>query len=97
MKHFETLWEEAEKCHSSYISKSTTSSIVEEVSLKLNLYNSVENSGIPTEDKEKTKSHIFGEILLSLTQLSLKDNVNSYKALQTAILHKNIDIFSKLY
>jgi len=96
-KHFEHLWEEAENCHSLYISKSDINSIINEIELKLNLYKSIDNSAIPAEDKEKTKSHLFGEILLSITQLTLKDNINSYKALKEAIFHKNIDIFSKKY
>lgn len=83
-KHFEDLWEESEN-----LFKDETSSVpllIMELKAKLSIYEGLDKSdGLPSEEKMKLKSHLFGKILASLTQLSLLDNVNTFKALTTAI------------
>jgi hypothetical protein len=99
-KHFENLWEESECCYKETIDSTTHDSIIDELKYKIDLYKSIANSDIKNikdEEKQKIKSHVFGEILMTLTQLSLKDSINSYKALQLAIYYKNIDTLSKKY
>lgn len=97
-KHFENLWEDAEKYYKESSSSTTIDSVLNELILKINLYKSIdENEAFPTDQKEKIKLHTFGEILMTLTQLSLKDNINSYAALQAALHYKKIEHFGKKY
>lgn len=96
-KHFEELWEESEKCYKETVGNTTSDSILDELRYKIDFYKSVAQGNITDEEKQKIKSHLFGEILMTLTQLSLKDNINSYKALQAAIYYKNIDNLDKKY
>lgn len=96
-KHFENLWEDAEKCYLETNNSTSPDSILDELSYKITFYKSVHQGNITEEEKQKIKSHLFGEILMTLTQLSLKDNINSYKALQSAIYYKNIDNLDKKY
>lgn len=97
IKHFETLWEDSEKYHKES-SGSSVSAILAELILKINLYQSIdENDKFPEDQKKKVKLHTFGEILMTLTQLSLKDNINSYAALAAALQYKKIEDLSNKY
>ncbi len=97
-KHFENLWEAAEKYYEESSSSTAASSILDELVLKISLYKSIsENASFPEDQKNKIKLHTFGEIIMTLTQLSLKDNINSYAALQTALHYKKIEDFGKKY
>ena len=97
-KHFENLWEDAEKYYKESSGDAPIDSILNELILKINLYKSIdENEAFPADQKTKIKLHTFGEILMTLTQLSLKDNVNSYAALQAALQYKKIEHFGKKY
>ncbi len=97
-KHFENLWEEAEKYHQEIINDTNHSSIFEEFILKLNLLKLVvENTLLPDDQKKKATQYAFGEILLTLTQLSLKDNINAYAALNSALHYKTIEQLGKKY
>ncbi len=97
MKLFSELWEISEKIYDDTIKGTPTESILDELKYKIDFYRSVSERDIVDEEKQKIKSHLFGEILMTLTQLSLKDNINSYKALNTAIYYKDIDVLSKKY
>ena len=93
-KTFNELWESAENLHKE--SKSD-SSIIDELLMKINLYKLTDKSGIDSEELKKAKSRLFGEILLTLTNLSLVDNVNVFEALLTAYQYRSIGIFDKKY
>lgn len=93
--HFEDLWEKCEYFHKEFSSQDQTASILQELDLKINLYNLLDNKQIPEEEKNKIKNRTFGEILLTLTNLSLKDNINVYSALYTALQYREIDTYSK--
>lgn len=83
-KHFEELWVESEKLSESDVP--SVSLILFELKAKLSVYEALDKSdNIPEEERHKLKSHTFGKILASLTQLSLKDNINSFTALANAI------------
>ena len=84
---FDKIWELAEQFHIKKNFKRSSQEIVEELHYKLNLYNLLENKelNLPEEERQKAKSHTFGEILLTLTNLSLRDNVNVYEALQNSL------------
>lgn len=97
MMHFEDLWEKCENFHQTK-NDEDISPIIAELIMKLKLYETVEEKvDNSVEDKEKAKSRIMGEILFSLTSLSLRDNINVYDALQIALMHHNIDYLSDKY
>lgn len=87
--HFEDLWEKCEKSHSD-ISNDTTSSIIEELLLKISLYQSlIHQNKLSIEDLKKIKSLAFGEILLTITKLSLKEDINVFEALAEILQSRN--------
>jgi hypothetical protein len=49
------------------------------------------------EDVHQAKSRTLGEILMSLTQLSLKDNINVFDALQLALHYRSVEQLNKKY
>ncbi len=80
--HFEDLWEESEKLHQD-INNTDVSVIIDEILMKLKLYK-ILNDKIKTEDQQKAKSRLLGEILFTITKLSLKDNINVFESLAIA-------------
>lgn len=98
LKHFEHLWEDAENYYKDTSNATGVSSILEELVLKINLYKTIDESDkFPKDQKDKIKMHTFGEIVMTLAQLSLKDNINSYAALRTALQYKKIEDLEKKY
>lgn len=93
--HFETLWEKAEKYHQN--SEGTSQSmILDELMLKLNLYKAVSSkTELPAEELEKAKFHTMGEILLTLTHLSLYDKINVFDALYRILRNRSVDFLDK--
>ena len=92
---FSELWEKCENFHKEYSADDSVSNIIASLNMKLGLYAAIANkSDIVTEDMEKAKSRLMGEILLSLTALSLKDNINVFESLNTAQLHHSIGVYS---
>lgn len=84
MMSFEELWVESEKRYSQ--NPSSCSQILDEVLMKVKLYQAVDQkTGIPPAELEMVKLRTMGEILLSLTKLSMQDNINVYEALSTAL------------
>lgn len=97
-KHFEDLWEEAENVMKDEISISSSEELVKEAEAKFGIYNLINrNSILPEEDQKRLKSHTFGKILLVLTQLSAKDNINVYAALKTALDETKITQLEEKY
>ena len=93
VKHFEELWEECEKFHQSEGSV-PPKNIVEELALKVNLYKLIaEKTEIPVEDLNGLKVRALGEILLTLTNLSLAENINTFEALNNSLQQR---AFSKM-
>jgi hypothetical protein len=98
MIHFEELWEKCEEFNSNNSYDESILDIIDELTMKLNLYSMIDQkSDISSEDKNIAKSRIMGEILLSITSISLKDNINVFDALHTALMQRNISIFSNKY
>jgi len=84
--HFEELWTNSENYHKDGESLSV-SNLLDELVLKLNFYKTIdEKQELLDDDKRKIKSHTFGEILFTLTALSLKENINTYEALNVALV-----------
>jgi hypothetical protein len=92
--HFEELWELAENFNKEN-NESSLDDIINELLLKIQLY----KASIPSksEDLKEAKSFIFGEILLLLTSLSYKDNINVYTALKSSLDEHNINYYSLKY
>ena len=96
MNHFEELWEECEKFQKDATAKNDVQHIIDELMLKINLYKAFDTKQeIPEEDRQKVKSRTLGEILLTLTALSLKDNINVYEALNIALQYRSVDFYVK--
>ena len=89
--HFEQLWESGEKFNQESSKEDLISSILDELILKINLYKVIDSKEIPEEEKSKIKSHTMGEILLTLTNLSLKDNINVFDSLNLVLHLRNLE------
>lgn len=96
--HFENLWEEAETIMQDEVSISSSEELVKEAEGKLGIYNLInKNTSMLEVDKNRLKAHTFGKILLVLTQLSAKDNINVYAALKTALDEVKIELLEEKY
>lgn len=90
--HFEVLWEQCENFQKDASAKSSVQQVIEELMMKISLYKAIDSkTEIPEEDRQKVKSRTLGEILLTLTSLSLKDNINVYDALNIALQYRSVD------
>lgn len=92
--HFELLWEKAEEFQKDGSANTTVQQIIEELMMKVSLYKAIDSkTEIPEEDRKKVKSRTLGEILLTLTALSLKDNINVYESLNMALQYRSLDFY----
>lgn len=83
--HFEELWVKCEDLFKLTNDSTSVSSIIDELSMKINLYKLIDSKvDITTEERQKVKSRTMGEILLTLTQLSLKENIDVFESLNIA-------------
>lgn len=98
MIHFEELWEKCENFHKENSDNNTHDEIIKELTMKIGLYSAIiQKPEIASKDIEQAKSRLMGEILLSLTELSLKDNINVFESLNTALQQHRIDYYSNKY
>lgn len=96
--HFEELWEKCEKFHQDNSSNDKVSSLIDELMLKLNLYKAIDlKTDIPVEERQMIKSRTLGEILLTLTNMSLRDNINVFESLNLALQYRSVEHYSKKY
>ncbi len=95
-KHFEELWEECETMHSQFNGNDPLSSIMDELSMKINLYKALDYKTLPKEELQKIKSRTLGEILLTLTHLSLKENINVFESLSVAKQYRQNENHKKI-
>lgn len=92
--HFEVLWEKAESFQKDGSANVNIQQIIEELMMKISLYKAIDSkTEIPEEDRRKVKSRTLGEILLTLTSLSLKDNINVYESLNMALQYRSVDFY----
>jgi hypothetical protein len=95
---FDDLWNKCENLQQDIIQNEKSEQILEELIFKINLYKALDQKKeIPETELQTIKSRTIGEILLTLTKLSLKDNLNVYEALNTAMQWRSIEHFSKKY
>lgn len=96
--HFEVLWEQCENFQKDATAHNAVQQIIDELMLKINLYKAIDaKTEIPEEDRQKVKSRTLGEILLTLTALSLKDNINVYEALNIALQYRSVDFYTRVH
>jgi hypothetical protein len=89
--HFEVLWVRSEEFQKKTGTISDVPVLLEELGLKITLYKAIDaKTEIPEEDRQKVKSRLLGEILLTLTGLSFKDNINVYEALNIALQYRSL-------
>lgn len=92
--HFEELWQQCEAFHKN--SNGKISDLIDELYLKLNLYKTIDlKDNMSIEDKKQIKSRTLGEILLTITHLSLLDDVNTFKCLLDALQYRELEFYSK--
>lgn len=92
--HFEELWEKCEQLHSK---DSDSAVVVDELMMKLSLYKAIDlQKEVPIEEAQKIKSRTLGEILLTITKISLIDNINVFEALNIAQQYRNLENIAKV-
>lgn len=97
MKHFEELWEKCENLHKQSNNGETVLNIMDELAMKVNLYKLLDGkTDVPADERQKVKSRTLGEILLTLTNLSLVDNINVFEALSIAQQYKSAELALKI-
>jgi hypothetical protein len=95
---FEELWEKCEDFHKENSVDDNIEDIVNELIMKINLYSTVNQKSIDSsEEVKKAKSRLMGEILFSLTSISLKENINIFNSLKVALAQHSINFFDKKY
>lgn len=95
--HFEELWVHCENLSKTTIDDQNVSVLVDEIMMKMKLYQILDSKELPEEERASAKSRTMGEILWALTKLSLKDNINVFEALGTAFQFHSISHYNKKY
>lgn len=87
IKTFEELWA---KCEDFNKNTSNTNDSINEILMKFNLYLSIDKKEMSSDEKNKLKNRVMGEILLSLSNISLLDNINIFAALHEAYQYRSL-------
>jgi hypothetical protein len=95
--HFEEIWNKCEELQQEIVANESITSILDELTIKIGLYKALSQKKIPEQERESIKSRTMGEILLTLTKLSMKDNINVYEALNIAMQYRSIGHYSQKY
>lgn len=88
--HFENLWEHAENAQQKNVSACSTNDIIEELLMKVNLYKTSDNKEWDNDQRKSIKSRLMGEILFTLTKLSIKENIDVYESLASILVNRKI-------
>jgi hypothetical protein len=88
--HFEDVWGLCEELHIKEGSKEmrSSSSLIDELNLKLQLYKAYLGRDLKDQE-QKVKEALIGELLFTLTALSLHEDINVFKSLLDTYLQKN--------
>jgi hypothetical protein len=95
--HFEELWTKCEALFQESVSDASASGILEELELKISLYQAIGTKEIPEEEKQQLKVRLMGEILMTITHLSLKDNIDVFEALVQALQWRSAQHYQQKY
>jgi hypothetical protein len=83
--HFEDLWEICEAFHKNSEGFSHPLDM-DELIMKIGLYQSISKKiNIPDDELQKVKSRVLGEILFFLTDISVRDNIDVFASLASAL------------
>lgn len=95
--HFEELWVQCEELQKRAAFTTDVKIIMDEIMLKMQLYKTLDSkiAEMPEEERAKVKSRALGEILLTLTCLSMKENIDVFEALSTALNYRTIQHLDK--
>lgn len=94
--HFEELWEKCENFQKETSNNIAIQNMIEELIMKLDLYKAIDlKSEIPDEERKKIKSCILGEILLVVTSVSFKDDINVFESLSLALQYRSAEYSTK--
>jgi hypothetical protein len=89
--HFEDVWVQSEQLFSDTIGNVKVGQIIMEMQAKLSVYKTIsEQDKLDPADLAKAKERLLGNIIMSLTKLSLKDNIDVFPALKGAIAEKKM-------
>ena len=95
---YDMIWETSEQLFKD--DKSDTGSIINELIAKLSFYQTLDTSELAQEEKNKAKQFVMGNILMTLSHLTLKDNLNIYtihkEAISTQQINQKINKMEKL-
>lgn len=98
MNHFEDLWEQAEKVMEEETANSDSAGILKEIQAKLNVYSALNSAGaMLPKDIIRLKIHTMGKVMLALTQLTSKDGIDVYRALEMALNEAQISQLEDKY
>lgn len=96
--HFEELWEKCEDFFKKNHQNEKVNDLINELDLKFKLYKNIDlNLSLSDKEKQNIKSRTLGEILLTITNISLIDNINVFESLNSALQYRSIETFSKKY
>lgn len=91
LKTFDQIWEEGESLFQGE-STEDLESVLKSLEMKINLFRILSSKKeIPEEDLKSMKFKIIGEILLTMTNLSLIENINVHHALKESIQIRSIE------
>lgn len=94
-QHFEELWEQCEKFHQENGALNEQISM-QELIMKANFYESMMEKELPQDVKNSMKSRLLGEIIFILTKISLKEDIDTFAALQETLQYKSMEkVFKK--
>jgi hypothetical protein len=94
--HFEELWEKCEGLHKASNSDISTEALMESLIMKIKLYKIIDSkTELSEEDRKNAKSRTLGEILMTLTHVSLRDNINVFEALGVALQYSTVNSYQQ--
>lgn len=98
IKTFNELWEICEDFFKKNHQNEKVNDLINELDLKFKLYKNIDlNLSLSDKEKQNIKSRTLGEILLTITNISLIDNINVFESLNSALQYRSIETFSKKY
>lgn len=85
---FDQLWNACEKYFSQTEKNDNVQSVIEQLILNCNVYKLIDKNDFPIEEKNKMKAQTLGEILFTITNISLLDDINVFTELHQTLIRK---------